>query len=287
VPVLTWEFDLLDDMGMTGLTSGTDFGTTSTAQTSLSIVTPGHVMAAGLSGTVTVVTAGSNFTWGVPNANAAKIASLSGDAAKSSIFSYETGATMPGLDAPARRVGAFMTDLTAGSFNTNGGALFDAAVKWATDVATFPTITSLNPNSGPIGTTVTVSGYNFGTSQGTSTVTFNGVPSAPSMWTDSSIVLTVPVFASSGPVIVSVNGVSSNALTFTVGEVDTDADGLPDWWEIQYFGNLSQTASGDPDGDGLTNIQEFQQGRNPTKSAQADDGTGVNLKVYTPLGPPN
>ncbi len=46
--------------------------------------------------------------------------------------------------------------------------------------------------------------------------------------------------------------------------VDTDADGLPDDWEVQYFGNLSQGAGGDPDNDGKTNLQEFQNGTNPT-----------------------
>ena len=74
-------------------------------------------------------------------------------------------------------------------------------------------------------------------------------------------------------------------MVFAVGEIDTDSDGLPDNWEIQYFGNLSQTATGDPDGDGLNNLQEYQQGRNPTKSALTDSGDFVNLKVHTPLFP--
>lgn len=45
---------------------------------------------------------------------------------------------------------------------------------------------------------------------------------------------------------------------------DTDGDGLPDWWEIAHFGDLSQGANGDPDGDGLSNLQEFQQVSNPS-----------------------
>jgi hypothetical protein len=86
-------------------------------------------------------------------------------------------------------------------------------------------------------------------------------------------------------VLVTVGGISSNAIPFSVGDVDSDGDGLPDWWELQYFGNLGQGASDDPDGDGVTNLQEYQQGRNPTKSALADDGDFVNLKVHTPLQP--
>ncbi len=285
VPVVTWEFDILDDMGMTGLTSGTDFGTSSTAQTQLNITSPTHPLAAGLSGTLAVVTTGSNFTWGIPNANAAKIAALNTDATKFVIFGYENGVTMPGLDAPARRVSLFMTDLTAGSLNTNGGSLFDAAIKWSTDVVTTPIISTLTASSGPAGITISVAGLNFGSIQGSSTLTFNGVASTPTSWSDRTILVAVPLFATTGPVIVTVNGVASNSVTFTVGEVDSDSDGLPDWWESQYFGNLSHTAGEDADGDGLTNLQEYQQGRNPTKASQADDGTGVDLRVHTPLVP--
>jgi len=69
---------------------------------------------------------------------------------------------------------------------------------------------------------------------------------------------------------------------------DDDNDGLPDWWELQYGLNpLDATgnngASGDPDGDGVNNLTEYLQGRNPTKGAIADPGGAVSLVVYTPL----
>jgi hypothetical protein len=47
------------------------------------------------------------------------------------------------------------------------------------------------------------------------------------------------------------------------GEVDTDGDGLPDGWEQVYFFGLNAGANEDPDRDGLTNLQEYQQGTNP------------------------
>ncbi|MGD0941904.1 MAG: IPT/TIG domain-containing protein, partial [Terracidiphilus sp.] len=40
--------------------------------------------------------------------------------------------------------------------------------------AATPTITSLTPNSGAVGASVTIAGTNFGSTQGTSTVKFNG-----------------------------------------------------------------------------------------------------------------
>ncbi|MDA1277550.1 MAG: hypothetical protein O2960_26410 [Verrucomicrobia bacterium] len=45
---------------------------------------------------------------------------------------------------------------------------------------------------------------------------------------------------------------------------DNDDDGLGDAWETYNFGNLSRTGTGDPDADGLDNLQEFLNGTNPT-----------------------
>lgn len=48
---------------------------------------------------------------------------------------------------------------------------------------------------------------------------------------------------------------------------DANGDGLPDAWQIQYFGSITapQAAPGaDPDGDGFNNLQEYLAGTNPT-----------------------
>ncbi len=45
--------------------------------------------------------------------------------------------------------------------------------------------------------------------------------------------------------------------------IDTDLDGLPDWWEMENFGNLTRTATQDADGDGFTNLAEFLSGTSP------------------------
>ena len=58
--------------------------------------------------------------------------------------------------------------------------------------------------------------------------------------------------------------------------VDSDRDGLPDIWEMYYFGNLTNTPAGDPDGDLLSNAYEFLHGTDPTVYTFVDtDGDGL------------
>jgi len=69
-------------------------------------------------------------------------------------------------------------------------------------------------------------------------------------------------------------GVFTNVLTvitnrvtgkgFTLVDPDNDSDGLPDWWEIACFGNVTNTAAGDPDRDEYTNQEEYNADTIPT-----------------------
>jgi subtilisin family serine protease len=50
--------------------------------------------------------------------------------------------------------------------------------------------------------------------------------------------------------------------------VDTDRNGLPDWWEQTYFSRLLGTdANADADHDGASNLAEWLAGTNPTNAA--------------------
>ena len=53
-----------------------------------------------------------------------------------------------------------------------------------------------------------------------------------------------------------------NALT-----EDENNDGIPDAWEIQYFGTIYIDPNGDADSDGSTNLQEYQNGTDPKNAS--------------------
>ena len=80
-----------------------------------------------------------------------------------------------------------------------------------------PTISTLSPVAGIVGTVITITGSNFGASQGTSTVTFNGVSAGTaSSWSTNGITVVAPQTVTTGNVVVTVNGTASNAVLFTV-----------------------------------------------------------------------
>jgi fibronectin type 3 domain-containing protein len=154
VPLLNWEPSLMNPLGMTGSTSGTNFGTI-TGQTQVAMV-PGnaaHPMAAGLTGTMAVLASANTFTFGQPNANATVIATLANDSSKSAIWVYESGVVMPGLTAPARRVGFFLNDTTAANLNANGATLFDAAVRYCAGAPSFPAVVNAQATSSGVSLT--------------------------------------------------------------------------------------------------------------------------------------
>jgi glucose/arabinose dehydrogenase len=97
-----------------------------------------------------------------------------------------------------------------------------------------PSISSLSPASGGIGAAVTIAGSNFGSSQGSSTVTFNGTPATPTSWNATSIVVTVPAGATTGSVVVTVGGQASSGVAFTVSTGTSGggplSNGRIGWW---------------------------------------------------------
>ena len=77
-----------------------------------------------------------------------------------------------------------------------------------------PTLTSLNPTSGPVGTSVTLTGSGFG---GASGVTFGGTAATTfNVTSATSMTAVVPAGASTGNVVVTTAGGTSNGVLFTV-----------------------------------------------------------------------
>jgi formylglycine-generating enzyme required for sulfatase activity len=101
------------------------------------------------------------------------------------------------------------TSLTA-TFQPNSKYYIYSTLNGATLNFNRPFITGINPASGLPGASVTLTGCNFGTSQGNSIITFNGITAAASSWNDTQIVCAVPEGAATGPVTVSVSGRASN-----------------------------------------------------------------------------
>ncbi len=59
----------------------------------------------------------------------------------------------------------------------------------------------------------------------------------------------------------------------TNSSFDADGDGLPDWWEVYYFGSTALwDGMGDPDGDGLSNRYEYLAGTSPILRRSINDG---------------
>ena len=105
---------------------------------------------------------------------------------------------------------------TSGNVVVTVGGVASNGMNFAVNLSP-PSITSLNPVSAAGGTLVTITGANFGSAQGASTVQFRGTAATPAAWTATSITAPVPAIgAGSASVVVTVNGVASNSAGFTV-----------------------------------------------------------------------
>jgi hypothetical protein len=66
---------------------------------------------------------------------------------------------------------------------------------------------------------------------------------------------------------------------------DKDNDNLPDNWEIDWFDDIDKyDGNDDPDGDGRTNLQEYNDGTDPTTPDAGPDGKKPGKKLEDDTG---
>jgi alpha-tubulin suppressor-like RCC1 family protein/pimeloyl-ACP methyl ester carboxylesterase len=67
--------------------------------------------------------------------------------------------------------------------------------------------------------------------------------------------------------------------------VDADGNGLPDAWELQYFGATGVDPKGDPDGDHLTNADELHYDTIPNNADSDGDGADDDVELIAGTNP--
>ena len=102
-----------------------------------------------------------------------------------------------------------------------------------------PGIAAIEPDSGIVGTEVTIRGMNFSSTPSENTITFNGTNAPVNQASDTLLVTEVPAVATTGPVEVTVDGETTTGPDFTVITQGT--------LEV-----LVSTSGPDPDADGYT-----------------------------------
>jgi len=166
-----------------------------------------------------------------------------------------------------------------------------ASRSWIVDMAAFkaaggdsgaaPSITSLSPTSGALSTPVTITGTNFGSNQGASSVRFNGTAATPTSWSNTSIVVPVPSGATTGNVVVTVGGQTSNGVTFTVSAPSITVTMTPVRGGTTVTQPLSLTASVQNDSSNAGITWSASGGSLSNQTISSATFTATSAGVYT------
>jgi photosystem II stability/assembly factor-like uncharacterized protein len=110
-------------------------------------------------------------------------------------------------------------------------------------LSTLPEIVSFSPASGPAGSSVTITGLNFGTLQGSSIVRFGSTTAQVTEWSATQIIAVVPAIAA-GNYTISVltsAGSGTSSTLFTVTAVVTYPDPIPSLYETFISSSITGT----------------------------------------------
>jgi len=142
---------------------------------------------------------------GFDSGNAVAITPAAPSVTNQDVFADATGLAIGShtIYVRAKDSGGEWTQVSTGAFSVTAAVL--------------PTITSFTPTSGPVGTTVTITGTNFDATPANNIVAFNGTTAVVTASTATSITTTVPVGATTGKISVTVAGNTATSTTdFTV-----------------------------------------------------------------------
>ncbi|MGQ0824673.1 MAG: hypothetical protein ACT4OX_06555, partial [Actinomycetota bacterium] len=78
-----------------------------------------------------MATTGITMSWAKRASTAIVAATVSANTGRAVLFGYETGTTMVGVSAPARRVGIPINTAPASRLNATGWSLLEGAIGWA------------------------------------------------------------------------------------------------------------------------------------------------------------
>ena len=231
------------------------------------------------------------YQTGSTGANGVRIQDMDGDGRPDIITANYAGGTGSTISV-LRNVAAAPGTFTAGTAYASGGsgpinlALSDlnndgmadiaatlvgssaVGVLLNTTVTAAPTLTQLTPSSGPVGTSVTLTGTGL---SGTTGVSFNGTAASTFAVVDANTVTaTVPAGATTGNVTVTTSGGSSNGVAFTVTTAPTVTTAA-----ATSVTSTSAVLGGNVTADGGASVSGRGVVYSSTNTSPAIGGTGV------------
>ena len=127
-------------LGMTGPNQGVDYAayykgtvnyTDSLLQNDVEMRDVIHPISPNIAGIKVICDDSLYMVWGKPTLKSKLVVSVLGDITKIILFTYDTGALMTTIPAPARRVGLSFQEDVFPSLNSLGWTLFENSVYWA------------------------------------------------------------------------------------------------------------------------------------------------------------
>ena len=177
------------------------------------------------------------------------------------------------------------------SVSVSNGSFSDTFGQWDVHVYHFttsgttppaPALTSFVPTSGPVGTSVTITGSNL---SGATAVKFNGTTAAFAVNSDTQITATVPAGATTGTISVTTpGGTATSSASFTITSPDFSLSASPATQTIRPGGSASYTVTVTPSG-GFTgtvalSVSALPAGATATFNPPSTSGTST-LTIQT------